>query len=1528
MVTGRVSFFLNGEPITIEDPKPDLLLLDYLRSPEVGLTGAKKGCGEGGCGACTVILSRWDKAAGRAEHRSINSCLRPVCALGGMAVTTVEGTGYVAPPPPPFPSHAPTFSRGAGPGPLGAPRLVEARRLAAKVRARHALVAPPQPAADTAEPAARGSHAAVALVAAPPDAGMNPVAYRLAANNGTQCGYCSTGFVMNMSALLAAHPAPTKRQIEDAFDGNLCRCTGYRPILTAMKTFASNWTPEDEAHRMKCLLEDGRVAPDLPGTVSIPFPPAAQRGPEPVATGRGGHRWVTPETLDELVATLRAATHQRVRMVHGNTSFGVYPLEFQTAELLVDLRMIPALSGVERRAHGVHVGAATTFSELIEVLEAANADAGETTRLGALLLMARRTAGTIVRNAATLAGNTMMVLSHVHAGEPFPSDSLTALDAIDAEIEVLEIPGGARSSIRAAELVARVVADPRLPDRLILLGYTLPRGRAGEVVLAQKVALREVNAHAIVNATTRLGFGEGVTVDDAVLVFGGIAPHPWRARATEALLRGRPLALADYPALAAELEAETRAELARVPRRPETPWEGFTDEYRVDLVLAFLYKAIVNALLVRDPDAVPPEVRSAGVITWGRWPDSSGRQHYMTQAYKQPVGQPYIKLTAMLQTSGQLKYTHEIPLPPLGENGAFVQSLRALASFAFRIPGQAAGQAASADELRDYLAARFPAFTALVTAADVPPQGFNYQGMGLDQPLFAEHQVRYVGQSLALVLARTEQDAIEIASYVTQECVSYGPPVWKGEWGPEWYEPVLSLDQAIAMNSVYPDCPAEASYVSHVWKITRPGSRLGWVADRAPLDKEPSQRLAEVDGVACRVVESTQASGGQIHFYFETQACVVEPLDDGGLVVQPSSQSPMEMHQTSAMAIGAQYNKIQVQINPVGGGYGGKTEPARFVTGPAVVAAHARHRPIRIAMPRAADSSMIGKRHPYYGQVQLAVDLGERRDERGEVRIDPEARGLMRGFQVKLWGDGGAFYDCSFIVANCIQLRADNAYRIPNFQSVLDVCRTNTAPNTAMRAFGDIQGKLIVENAVDDAAFALGIPDDELREKNMYDRGDVTPFGQALSYCYMKQVWSYLKKQCDYVARRQAVDDFNAANRWRKRGIAMLPNKYGSGYNLVMLEQAAAVVSVYSGDGSILINQGGVEMGQGLLTQATQVAAYVLGVPMELISIQGANTAVIPNPTSSGASTGTPYAGEAVKRACEALRGRLVQFAYDIRDELGEAYCRNQGIDFWNYGTQGWAAEVPGTSPPRLIWQNVVVLANQYRVALVSAATVQIPGGTAPVSSIEYKPLDAQPKIPGIEVMSSGVVGGAVDSFSGFTYSAACSEVEVDILTGEVKLLRSDIMYDAGWSLNPAIDIGQVEGAFIQGVGYVLSESLVFQPDGDERGRLNTTNTWRYKPPATTTIPLELNVYLFPRELAGDVPENPNNLFSAKEIGEPPLVLANTVFFAIKAAIRASRLERGLPGLFRFDAPATVQEVRRACALPPTLGAGDKAPPG
>ena len=1511
-----ISFFLNGKKVTVHEPDVDTLLIDYLRSPGIHLAGPKKPCGQGGCGGCTVILSRWDAEKGKAEHRAINSCLRPLAAVEGMVVTTVEGTGAARRPNPEYLTHTQLSSRGAGPAEQPVPEaVVEAFDEAQKKReqvlgevenALHRTAIPKLLLQkDIAEYPSEITHI-----------GMNPVAHRMAINNGTQCGYCTVGFVMNMSEFIANNPKATQKQIEDIFDGNICRCTGYRPILTGMKTFASDWTEKDEEERMKCLGDDS-VRSQLPASsIVIPFPDTAKHTTFGAAIHNESKRWTTPLTLGELLADLEKYKNEKHYIIHANTGYGIYPQEFLGAKVIIDVRLVPELNSPSAITEkGITVASGTTYTDIIAVYEkalakyAGNINPGrdpETMPWGAALFMAKRTAGRIVRNAGSIGGNTMLVLKHIAAGtgDPFPSDMLTALAAIGAEINFIDPKEGPKIKKLVVDgLSAAVIKDPALANRIVILSYFIPFGDKNDIALAQKVALRDVNSHSIVNSTSLMRFGQAQRVTDVHLIFGGLVPYPWRAVETEKLIMDKDLSLDLVPKVMAKLRKEAAAVIAHWEKRMHgLPSEGFTEAYKIQLATSFLYKAFINALLQRGA-FLPPNIRSGGEITWGRWPVSNGLQYYKPLNFRAPLSKPYIKFTAVEQAQGQLHYTHELAVPVNTINGSLVQSTRALANYHFIVPGKKG--VVSADELRAYLSEKFPAFIDLVTSDVFKNGSMNMQGMGSDQPIFAIEEVNYVGQSIALVGAMNEQSAASIAGYVSANCVGYTKVTLAQNSQKWWNKPVLGIDDAIKLNSIYPDYPTTASFNSHIWQITRPGSDLRWLKDKNPLDKEITSQTVVVNGNVCQLVGSTQLTGGQAHFYMETQAAIAEPADGGRMIVHASTQSPATIHGTIAQALGVQYNSIDVRIPPVGGGFGGKTEPARFVSAAAAVAAKALKRPVRLVLTREQDTAMIGKRHAYYSQGQIAIDKGE---------TTPGNKGLIQGLSNKMWGDGGAFYDCSFIVSNCIITRGDNAYRIPNFQAQIDVCRTNTAPSTAMRAFGDVQGKLMLENIIDDGAFSIGMTAEAVREKNLYDRGDVTPFGQPLTYCYMKQVWAYLKQVANFDTKVAEVEKFNAENKWRKRGLSMVPVKYGSGYNLTLLEQSAAYVSIFQGDGSIVVHQGGVEMGQGLLTQVRQVASYILNVPMALIEVESPKTNIIPNPTSTGASTGTTYSAEAVKRVCQKMRSRMTEFGYDMLKTNGNDWCVEQGIDFWNHGVLSWRAK-PTSKMARhpIIWQNLVSLAYNNRVSMICGLGVSITGGETPVPNLTYKPIDQQPVIPGYTSDIHGMPGD-FDSFSGFTYSAACTVAEVDILTGETKIISTDIVYDAGWSMNPAIDIGQVEGAFIQGVGYVLSEKLVFEPEGENEGRLNTLNTWTYKPPATTSIPLELNVHLYPRDLAG-VPENPSDILSAKEIGEPPLVLSVTAFFAVKAAVRASRVERGLPGLFILDSPATVQETRRACEV-------------
>ena len=1532
----RVDFFLNGEPVSIENPSPDFLLIDFLRSADIGLAGPKKACGQGGCGSCTVILSSWKD--GREEHRAINACLRPVCLLGGLVVTTVEGTGTSGVMPARYPMHAPT----SGFAPLDwtpppAVRQAATRSRMVRIASGTTMLAGLSSTADALDASSADLHGAGNLP------GINPVAQRLAANNGSQCGYCTVGFVMNMSEFIVNNPHPTKQQIENIFDGNICRCTGYRPILTGMKTFASDYNCEDEKDRMKCLLERGQAEQSPAASVTIPFPEAARSVPRPVTIGgrhSAGKQWYTATSWSEARGYAFECQAQAIpyQFVHGNTSFGIYKDEYLASRAYIDIRRVPELN----RPHSVDaewltVGAGITFGDLIGLLDSVMAQYGQSavSPAAALHYMARRTAGRIVRNAATLGGNTMLVMKHVfernqtspgYGGEPFPSDTLTALAAIGAEITFVvlrpsptEPPPGTTTYVMSAQQAIAFFQDlgGKTGEGALIVSYRIPLEKRNQIVLSQKIALREVNAHAIINMTSNTvwatagGEPSDSYIQSASLVFGGISDAPWPASHTETFLNGlgRPLTAEDLAESLTILGREVRHELGKwTSYRAKLPDEGFSDDYRVALSLSLFYKALINALVHRGVP-VDPAVASAGAIPWGHWGVSSGRQSYATPPVdRHPVGLPYIKNTAIYQALGEIHYTHELAIPPRTMHGAFVQSLRALADFYLCLPDSPDTEI-TRDRLKAHLAAMFPdQFADLLTCDSVPPHGLNFQGKALDQPLFANRSVHYPGQTIAMVTAHDEQAANDIAEYASRYCIGYRTITWDGSWPATWNEPVLSIEDAIARNSIFPDAPSTANYVTHIWRITRPESRFDWIdSNREPLDR--SIEVSDLSGVPdpafanCIRLANSQRNGGQVHFYMETQACLVVPQDEGRFIVHPSSQSPMEMHQTAAMAIGVPYNRLDVRVAPLGGGFGGKTEQARFVTGPAVVAAYRLNRPVRVVLPRDVDTRMVGKRHAFFGQCQIAVD-----------RMTHQ----IKGFWTQMWGDGGAYYDCSFIVSNCIQLRADNVYNVPNYQSQIDVCRTNSAPSTAMRAFGDLQGKNIIENAIDDAAVALGIPPDQLREANFYNPGDTTPFGQVLDGCYIRQVWNWLKSTCAFEDKSRAVEQFNRDNTWRKRGIAMIPVKYGSGYNLLQLEQAAGIAVVNQADGTVTIHQSGVEMGQGLITQVLQVAAYVLNIPMEMIHVESPKTSITPNPTSSGASTGTQYNCEVAKTICEDLANRLRDFGQQLREDKGQQWCQDNGVNYWDYQENGWAQEVFAHGQTALIWQNLIHYAYVARLNLISSFTVQVTGGEESVPWKTFKPLDQQPRIPGIDVDESAQPGGTVDCFVGFTYSAACSVVEVDILTGETKIISSDIAYDMGWSMNPAIDIGQVEGAFVQGIGYLISEDLVFEPDGDEKGRLNTVNTWRYKVPAHVSIPLEMNVHLFPRNdpsVSGIPTTDEHGIYSSKEVGEPPMVLANSVFFAIKAAIRASRVERKLTPLFFLDAPATVQEVRRACEV-------------
>ena len=1411
--TNVLRFYVNDELFTIKDPDPRTLLADFLRSPEVGLTGTKKVCAQGGCGACTVMLSSYDSENRSVEHRSINSCMRPICSLDGMKVTTTEGIGSV-------------------------------------------------------------------------NSEVDPVQYGIAINNGSQCGFCTPGWVMNMHAFLAANQGKklTKKEIEDNFDGNICRCTGYRPILKAMKEFAVDWDPEvDGKDTMTCVADPAEL-PNVKAGIRTNFPKSLEKEPHSVSFEKDGFTWSRPLTLEDLRPILaKGYGPDELKLTVGNTSIGVYnqfPLnedDYYYPKHYVDIDHIQELHQWHVDKKGITVGGSTTYTTLLNRLkdleQSKKITKDQKAAVQTLHYMAHRTAGAIVRNAASLAGNTMLVVHHIEKGSPFPSDLFTALVGLGAKVEIFSSEWKSTKMYDLLDFANQYHKDEALSRHSIIVAYHIPYTGKDDFIRCYKVALRHENSHSIVNAALRFPIVKN-KIENPTVVFGGIAPVAFRAQKLEEFLHGKSLNNKAVQVALDVLEKELEEIMAAYAARLESvPNEGFTDQYRKQLAASYLYKHFVYVLSELDKKKVPYNIASAGERV--PRPVTEGKQYYSSYPEEYPVNQPIIKLSAFMQATGEAKYIHDMFLPPRGLVSAWVTSASASANICYQIPGEKSAQPATATQLRDHLASKFPGFKDLVDWRDVPQQSEIFQGHG-DDPIFVVDKVTAQGQSIALVLAEEETLAYEIAYYVSHKCINYD----------QVEEPIITIEEALEKGRIFEDCPNGSSGPTHIWKITRDGSNLGWMED--PFDLPMDQIIMTnetIDGEECLLVQGWQKSGAQIHFYMESQCGVVETGEHNEVILYPASQSPNSVQSMVKSVLGLNANDIDIKIKRLGGAYGGKTTRSSFIATPISVAAWKHKRPVKLVMRREVDTGLVGHRHPVLTNYQIAISKGDK---------NGNGAGKIKGLSINWWSNGGNTYDASFTVMDCLQLRSSSAYYVPNYQSMGDVCRTNLASNTAFRAFGMIQGVLGLEDGIEAAAHHLGIQAEDIREHNLYTIGQTTPYGQPLDNLYIKEVWKYSREKIDFDARLKKVQEFNQKNRWTKRGICMMPILYGAGYNAVFLEQGGALVEVYEQDGTIVIRTGGVEMGQGINTKIAQVAAEALNVPLRMIRIGETDVAVVPNPISTGASTGSSLNAGAVRKACLELRQRLEEYCLSLLTKNGSEWCRENKVNFWDY-TNGWQTEIDGSS----LWETIVGKAYFDRINLTGQARYRQPGGGGVDSNLSYH---------------KGSCKETLNYFVGFTYNAACTEIELDVLTGEYKILQSDIIYDNGKSLNPAIDIGQIEGGFVQGLGYVLTEELVYEEKGEKRGRLNTLNTWRYKPPATSTIPFKLNVHLFPREEV-NVPADPNLLLGAKEVGEPPLVLAATAYFAIKRAVLSAREDAGVKGWFRMDAPATVQRIRTACMV-------------
>lgn len=696
---------------------------------------------------------------------------------------------------------------------------------------------------------------------------------------------------------------------------------------------------------------------------------------------------------------------------------------------------------------------------------------------------------------------------------------------------------------------------------------------------------------------------------------------------------------------------------------------------------------------------------------------------------------------------------------------------------------------------------------SILTHTDIP--GANQMGPVFhDEPCLANGEVSFIGQAI-LIIAATSEEAARTAEKKIR--IEYKP-----------LTPILTIEEAIKQKSL----------LSPARKIER------------GTPDETFDRCAHI-------IEGELRTGAQEHWYLETQTCICVPGEDRDMMVYSSTQNPSETQAIVAEVLGVGKHQVVCETRRMGGGFGGKETSGNHVAAWGALLARRTGRPVKFHLSRDVDQKITGKRHRFLSRYKAGFD----------------AEGHILAYTVELNCDAGATADLTMAILERAMLHADNSYYIPNVRIIANAWKTNLPSNVAFRGFGGPQGIAVIETVMDRMARQLKIDAAEIRLKNFYglsDR-DITPYGETIEHNRLYTIYDELLKSADYAQRRIEIDAFNASHAHQKKGMALTPVKFGVSFTTAFLNQAGALVHIYS-DGTLLVNHGGTEMGQGLYTKIIQIACAEMGVDAARIKVNATNTSRVPNTSATAASSGSDLNGMAVKNAIDTIKERLKPLAQQMLEKEGVTVALDT-IAFENdkvYSADNSAIFIP--------FEKLIQAAYLGQISLSATGYYRTPNIWFDREKGQGRP------------------------FHYFAYGMAISEVEVDCFTGRVSLLRSDILHDVGESLNEAIDKGQVEGAFIQGVGWCTAEEIKW----NEQGLIMNASPDTYKIPGVRDIPAIFNVRL----LQG-APQ-PGTIRRSKAVGEPPLVLGFSVWLAIKDAISATRNHSVEPP---FGLPATHEVV-------------------
>ncbi|KAI1205778.1 xanthine dehydrogenase [Annulohypoxylon truncatum] len=1375
--TSELRFFVNGRSVVLSNPDPEWVLLDWIRAQD-NLKGTKLGCGEGGCGACTVVLQTREKGR-RLKHIAVNACLFPLVGVDGKSVITIEGLGTVARP--------------------------------------------------------------------------HPLQERVAKMHGSQCGFCTPGIVMSLYALVRNSYQDGKFrlsasdiELQGHLDGNLCRCTGYKPILEAAKTFIVEDLKGDlieETVSYPLAVDD--VTDRLPGTAAnggecrassngscgrpggccrdssrssskssvgetssqqssvtqatsvssngkaplpkdfAPYDPTAELifppvlwgyQQQPICYGDGRKIWFKPTSLEQLIQLKDAWPSAKII---GGASETQIEVRFKKSEYRVcvyasDIEELSRFEGPQSDEEllalsEVSIPGNMSLTKVEEVCVTLLSKLGpRASALEALAKQLRYFAGRQIRNVASLAGN-------LATASPI-SDAAPALIAAGATVAVRTKKEGSYDlplsnffvKYRTTHLPANgVITHIKIP---------LPSPETLEVTKAYKQAKRKDDDIAIVTSGFRVRINEEGIVQQATFAFGGMAPTTTVAAKTQHIVQGKRW-----------IDSNTREEaISALLEDFDLPFgvPGGMAQYRKALTLSLFFRfwnESISELGIAPLDHKPVQEIHREIST-------GTRDHFVASGTK-VVGREMPHLSALKHCTGEAEYVDDMPQQKNELHCAVVLSTKAHAKIL---------------AVDWSIALKMPGVVGYLDKDSVSRENNNWGPIRVDEPLFAVDEVHSHGQTIGIVYAESVLQAQAAAAKVR---VTY-----------EILPAILTIDQAIKAQSFF----------EH-------GKQL----------KKGAAIQGSLDGVFAKcehVIEGITKLGGQEHFYLETNAALAIPhIEDGSMELYASTQNLAENQIFVAQVLGVPMSRVNMRVRRLGGAYGGKESRSTPIACLVAIAAKKERRPVRMMLNRDEDIATSGQRHPMQCKWKVGTD----------------ANGIIQCLDIDIYNNAGYSLDMSGAVMDRACTHIDNCYHIPHAWIRGWLCKTNTVSNTAFRGFGGPQAMYFTESFMSAIAERLEVDIDELRARNLYKQGELTPFLQTIDIDFhIPTMLEQLSANADYENRKKEVGIFNSKNRYRKRGICKIPTKFGLSFATALhLNQAGAYVRIYE-DGSILLHHGGTEMGQGLYTKMCQVAAEELGVSVDQIFNKDSQTDQVANPSPTAASSGSDLNGMAVKNACEQLNERL------------EPYRKQFGRD----------------APMSVIAH----AAYRDRVNLAANGFWKMP-------RIGYKWGNYKDPLP---------------MYYYFTQGVAITEVELDVLTGDHTVLRTDIMMDVGRSINPSIDYGQIEGAFVQGQGlFTMEESL-----WTRQGELFTRGPGTYKIPGFSDIPQIFNVSMLRHDSSGNAInwKHLRSIQSSKGVGEPPLFLGSTVFFALREAVKAAREMNSVKEPLVLNAPGTPEKLRLA----------------